>query len=54
MTTRKDDGRKLIQLTAQPELYERIKQHCRALDVPITVWARELIKRELEAHEASL
>jgi len=47
MTTRKDDNRKLIQLTMKPDLYDRIRNHCSALDMPITVWARELIKREL-------
>jgi hypothetical protein len=54
MATRKDDGRRLIQLTTQPELYEQIRQHCRSLDMPITVWARELIKRELAASEKTL
>jgi hypothetical protein len=47
MTLRKD-GRRLIQLTMKPDLYERIQAHCSAMDTPITVWARELIKRELE------
>lgn len=47
MTTRADDGRKLIQLTMRPDLYNQIKEHCQALDMPITIWARELIKREL-------
>ena len=51
MTTRKDDNRKLIQLTMKPDLYDRIRNHCSALDMPITVWARELIKRELAATE---
>lgn len=54
MTTRKDDGRKLVQLTMQPDFYERIRAHCKALDMPITVWARELIKRELASHETGL
>lgn len=47
MTTRADDGRKLIQLTMRPDLYHQIKEHCQSLDMPITIWARELIKREL-------
>lgn len=47
MSTRRDDNRKLIQLTMKPDLYDRIRDHCSALDMPITVWARELIKREL-------
>ena len=47
MTTRRDDGRKLIQLSVKPDLYQQIHEHCRQLDVPITVWARELFRREL-------
>lgn len=56
MTTRKSDGRKLIQLTMRPDFYEQIRQHCQQLDMPVTVWARELIKRELASseHESSL
>jgi len=50
VTTRKDDGRKLIQLSMKPDIYDRIRTHCKALDIPITVWARELIRRELELH----
>ena len=48
MTMRRPDNRRLIQLTMKPDLYERIRDHCRALDVPMTVWARSLILRELE------
>jgi hypothetical protein len=32
----------------KPDLYQQIKAHCERLDVPITVWARQLIKRELD------
>jgi hypothetical protein len=48
MTIRKETGRKLVQLSMKPEFYELIRQHCERLDMPVTVWARELIKRELE------
>jgi hypothetical protein len=48
MTIRKSNGRKLIQLSVRPEFYELIRDHCERLDMPVTVWARELIKRELE------
>jgi hypothetical protein len=48
MTIRKETGRKLVQLSMKPEFYELIRQHCEHLDMPVTVWARELIKRELE------
>ena len=45
--TRRSDGRCLIQLTMRPELYQEIRDHCQRLDMPITVWAREIIRREL-------
>jgi hypothetical protein len=48
MTIRRSNGRKLIQLSVRPEFYELIRDHCQQLDMPVTVWARELIKRELE------
>lgn len=51
MTTRKDDGRKVLQLTMKPELYDQVKEHCQQLDIPVTVWARELIKRAMESNE---
>jgi hypothetical protein len=48
MTTRKDDGRKLIQLTLSPDLYTRIRSHCAEIEMPITVWARNLMRLELD------
>ena len=54
MTTRKDDGRKLIQITMLPDLYQQIRNHCKQLDLPITIWVRELIKRELEQNEKNI
>lgn len=39
--------RRVIQVTMQPDLYELVRQRCKKLDVPMTVWARELIKHEL-------
>lgn len=46
MTTPKS-SRRLIQLSMKPDLYDRIRDHCEALDMPVTIWVRELIKREL-------
>jgi hypothetical protein len=48
MADGKNYSRKMIAVTATHSLYERCKQHCRSLDLPVTVWVRELIKRELE------
>jgi hypothetical protein len=46
MSTAKD--RRLLQISVKPELYEQIRAHCAAIDMPMAIWARELIKRELE------
>lgn len=46
--TIRPDSRRLIQLTMKPDLYDRIRRHCSALDVPMTVWARGLILKELD------
>lgn len=40
-------GRRLLQISLKPDFYELVRKHCRALDLPMTVWARELIKREI-------
>lgn len=50
MTESAREKYKLIQLRIKPDIYDRIRTHCKALDIPITVWARELIRRELELH----
>jgi len=44
MPTRKDDSRRLIQITVQPDLYDKIREHCSGLDMPITVWVRGLMR----------
>lgn len=40
-------SRRLLQISMKTELHEAIQQHCAALDVPMAIWAREVIKREL-------
>jgi predicted DNA-binding protein len=51
MTIRKDDGRRVVSLTMQPELYERLQAMCRQRDLPVTVWVREAIKAHLEREQ---
>jgi hypothetical protein len=41
------DRRRLLQISCKPDLYEEIRSHCADFDVPMAIWARELIKREL-------
>jgi hypothetical protein len=35
-----------------PELYCQVKERCQLEDKPLTVWVRDLIRRELEQEEA--
>ena len=34
-------------VTMQQELHDRVRERCKQEDKPLTVWVRELIKREL-------
>jgi hypothetical protein len=47
MTNKKDTDRRLLQVSLKPDLYEQVREHCNQLDMPMAIWARELIKREL-------
>jgi hypothetical protein len=42
------NGRKVVSVTMLPELFDKIQQHCKEHDVPVSVWCRDLIKKELE------
>jgi hypothetical protein len=37
----------------QPELYEKLRVHCKELDTPVSVWVRQLLKESLEAIDDS-
>lgn len=39
--------RKLLQVCLKPELHEAVRRHCARLDIPMAIWVRDLIKREL-------
>ena len=39
--------RKIVSVTMLPELYEELLEHCKNIDVPVSVWCRDVIKREL-------
>jgi predicted DNA-binding protein len=45
--TLRSDGRRVISVTMQPELYDQLYARCRELDRPITVYVREAIKAAL-------
>lgn len=42
-------NRRLLQVSVKPDFYEQIRAHCQQLDMPMAIWTRELIKRELDA-----
>jgi hypothetical protein len=42
-----EDKRTHCTVTMQQELYEQVRERCRQEDKPLTVWVRDLIKREL-------
>jgi hypothetical protein len=43
------DKRTHCTVTMTADLFARVKDRCRKEDKPLTVWVRDLIKRELEA-----
>jgi hypothetical protein len=32
----------------KPDFYEAVQRYCAEIDVPMAIWARELMKRELQ------
>jgi len=42
-------SRKVVSVTMMSQLYERLVRHCKQEDIALSVWVRELIKRELDA-----
>ena len=42
-------SRRPLQISLKADLYEQVREHCNQLDMPMAIWARELIKRELKA-----
>ena len=48
VTQRKDPTRRLLQVSMKPDFYEAVQRYCAEIDVPMAIWARELMKRELQ------
>ena len=46
------DKRTHCTVTMTADLYKQVKQRCRLEDKPLTVWVRELIRRELQRVDA--
>jgi len=47
MTYTRSKNRRLIQVSVKPEYYELVRAHCNEIDVPIALWVRSLIQREI-------
>ena len=41
------NNRKVISVTMTADVYNKLMKHCKDNDFPVSVWCRELIKREL-------
>lgn len=46
-------GRKLVSVTMLPALYDKVLKHCKDNDIPMSLWVRQLIERELEPPKAT-
>ena len=44
--------RRLLQITLTPEDHAAIREHCKRLDQPMAIWARAILKRELQQQQA--
>lgn len=49
MTYTKPSGRRLLQVSLKPEFYAVVQRYCDEIDVPMALWVRSLIQRELAA-----
>lgn len=47
MTSKKGSDRRLLQVSLKAELYSKVQAHCAQIELPMTIWVRELIKREI-------
>jgi predicted DNA-binding protein len=52
MADTKDPDRKLVSVTMRTELYQRLIGRCKALDVPASVYVRQLIQDDLDRNAA--
>lgn len=47
------NGRKIVSVTMLPDLYDKLLQHCKDSDVPVSLWVRKLIEAELTRLETT-
>ena len=49
--TLRSDGRRVVSVTMQPALYDRLYLACKQQDIPVSVLCREAIKAYLESNQ---
>jgi hypothetical protein len=47
MTSKKGSDRRLLQVSFKADFYAKVQAHCARIELPMAIWVRELIKREL-------
>jgi hypothetical protein len=47
MTSKKGSDRRLLQVSLRADFYAKVQAHCARIELPMAIWVRELIKREL-------
>lgn len=47
MTNKKHTDRRLLQVSLRADFYAKVKAHCSKIELPMAIWVRELIKREV-------
>ena len=47
MTSKKAPDRRLLQVSLRGDFYAKVQAHCARIELPMTIWVRQLIKREI-------
>jgi hypothetical protein len=47
MTSKKDTDRRLLQVSLRGDFYAKVQAHCARIELPMAIWVRQLIKREV-------
>jgi hypothetical protein len=46
--TKRPNGRQVISVTMQADLHSKLYEHCKKIDIPVSVFVREAIKNHLQ------
>jgi hypothetical protein len=47
MTNKKAPDRRLLQVSLRGDFYAKVQAHCARIELPMAIWVRQLIKREI-------